>query len=254
MTARGQNDHMPLDIATVCIALILFLAALSRSTFGFGDALIAMPLLSFLIDIKMATPLVALVSATIAIAIVVRDWRQIDIKSARRLAISAMFGIPIGLLYLTQVEERVVKGVLAVVVIGFASFRLWKPRPSWLLHERWSYLAGWIAGILGGAYNTHGPTLLIYGTLRQWSPETLRATLQGYFVLAGVFLLASHCVAGLWNADLFIFFGISLPAVFLGIALGRKLNRRFRDERFSRVVCWLLMLIGVALLIDTTRL
>ena len=248
---------MQVEATTIFIPVILFLATLSRSTFGFGDAMISMPLLSLMIDIKMATPLVALTSGTIAMAIVIRDWHKIDLKSARRLAFSAMIGIPIGLLFLKQVDDRAVKTVLAVVVLCFSIYLLWRPRFHGNLHERWIYLAGFFAGILGGAYNTHGPPLVIYATLQKWTAETLRATLQGYFVMAGAVLLVSHYLVGFWstngsvNTTLFGFYGISLPAVFLGIILGRKLNRRFSNERFRRALYVLLLLIGVALLADS---
>ena len=46
---------------------------------------------------------------------------------------------------------------------------------------------GFFAGILGGAYNTNGPPVVIYGSLRKWSPATFRATLQGYFFMAAFF-------------------------------------------------------------------
>ena len=50
------------------VAAIVFLATLVRSTFGFGDALVAMPLLTLLIgDAKVATPIVAVASAVVAI-------------------------------------------------------------------------------------------------------------------------------------------------------------------------------------------
>ena len=56
--------------------LILFASALTRSTFGFGDALIAMPLLTLLVGVQTATPLVAFVGPTIAFTIVWRNWRN----------------------------------------------------------------------------------------------------------------------------------------------------------------------------------
>ena len=45
------------------VVAVLFLGSLVRSTFGFGDALVAMPLLTLLIPIRVATPLVAVASA-----------------------------------------------------------------------------------------------------------------------------------------------------------------------------------------------
>ena len=44
------------------IFFIVFIATLIRSTFGFGEGLIAVPLLALVIPIEIATPLVVLLS------------------------------------------------------------------------------------------------------------------------------------------------------------------------------------------------
>ena len=46
----------------MAVLSVVFLAALVRSTFGFGDALIAMPFLVVLVGLKTATPLMALIA------------------------------------------------------------------------------------------------------------------------------------------------------------------------------------------------
>ncbi|MCA9117288.1 MAG: hypothetical protein KDA79_19595, partial [Planctomycetaceae bacterium] len=58
--------------------LVLFTAALVRSTFGFGDALVAMPLLALFMPLETAAPLVALISLLIAGSVLQRDWRHAE--------------------------------------------------------------------------------------------------------------------------------------------------------------------------------
>lgn len=48
------------------IPIIIFCGALIYATFGFGDALFAMPFLSVLLGIKTATPLMTLNGCTLA--------------------------------------------------------------------------------------------------------------------------------------------------------------------------------------------
>ena len=69
---------MTLEPVFVAALGVVFVAALSRSTFGFGEALISMPLLSILFSTNAAAPWVALNSVTISAAILVRDWRQVQ--------------------------------------------------------------------------------------------------------------------------------------------------------------------------------
>jgi uncharacterized membrane protein YfcA len=55
-----------IDTTTLQVLIIVFIATLIRSAFGFGEALIAVPLLAFFIPLEVAAPLVVLVSITIA--------------------------------------------------------------------------------------------------------------------------------------------------------------------------------------------
>src|SRR5437764_4474082 len=185
-------------LVIVWVLAVIFLATLIRSAFGFGEALVAVPLLALRMPVEIAAPLAVLVSITVAAVIVLEDWHQVHLSSAWRLVLSTLFGIPLGLLLLTAVPEPVVKAALAVVIIAFSGYCLARRTPLALHDDRLAWLFGFGAGVLGGAYGMNGPPLVIYGTLRRWSPERFRATLQGYFLPASLVGMAGYWAAGLW--------------------------------------------------------
>ena len=47
-----HHDKNPMTIETWYVAAVVFLGTLVRSTFGFGDALVAMPLLTFVVSMQ----------------------------------------------------------------------------------------------------------------------------------------------------------------------------------------------------------
>src|SRR5262249_31722764 len=166
---------------TVLLVLaVVFLATLIRSAFGFGEALIAVPLLALLIPVGVAVPLATLLSITVAAVVVAQDWRKVHLGSAWRLVVATLLGVPLGLWLLKAAPEPVVKATLAVVIVAFSTYCLISRRPFALQSDRTAWLFGFAAGVLGGAYGMNGPPLVIYGTLRGWSAEHFRATLQGY--------------------------------------------------------------------------
>src|SRR3954470_23793153 len=115
---------MPVDHTTLTMLAVIFLATVIRSAFGFGEALVAVPLLALVIPVEVAAPVAVLVSVTVAGLVLLQDWRHVHPGSAGRLILSTMFGIPFGLLMLTTVAEPVVKAVLAVVIIAFSAYCL----------------------------------------------------------------------------------------------------------------------------------
>lgn len=69
---------------------IVFFATLIRSAFGFGEALIAVPLLAFFMPLQAAAPLAVLLSITIAGIVVIQDWKQIHFLSAGWLLLATL--------------------------------------------------------------------------------------------------------------------------------------------------------------------
>ena len=111
-------------VTSACVLFILFVATLIRSAFGFGEALVAVPLLAFFIPLEVAAPLAVLVSITVAAIVVVQDWNKIHLQSTGWLVFSTLFGIPLGLLLLMNSHQRLVKGTLAVIIMAFAAYAL----------------------------------------------------------------------------------------------------------------------------------
>jgi uncharacterized membrane protein YfcA len=235
------------------VLAVIFLATLIRSAFGFGEALVAVPLLALLMPVEEAVPVVTLVSITVAAIVVAQDWRQIHVRSAGWLVLSTLFGIPLGLWLLTAVPEAIVKGILAMVIIGFSSYCLVSRSPYQLKDDRLAWVFGFGAGVLGGAYGMNGPPLVVYGSLRHWSPEQFRATLQGYFLPASLLGMGGYWLAGLWTSAVTRNYLWSLPLALVAIFLGRAINQRMRGRSFLRIIHFGLLLVGAVLMIQSLR-
>src|ERR1700744_6164086 len=95
--------------AIVFVLSVIFVATLIRSALGFGEALIAVPLLALRIPLKTAAPLAVMVSITIAALIIIQDWQKVYVRAAAQLLLPTLFGIPLGLLLLTSSHQQAVK-------------------------------------------------------------------------------------------------------------------------------------------------
>ena len=241
------GDRVSSSATTIHVLAVLFLATFIRSALGFGEALIAVPLLALSMPVQVAAPLAVLVSITVAVVVVIQDWRQCPF-SQRGLAGAFHFvrHTP-GLLLLKTVPESIVKSMLGVFIIAFALYSLAGRKPE-LHNDRLAPLFGFTAGILGGAYGMNGPPLVVYGVLRRWQPAQFRATLQGYFLIASMVGMAGYAVTGLWTRTVSDYFLLSLPLALIAIFLGHAVHRRLSSSRFLICVNVGLALIGVLLL------
>jgi uncharacterized protein len=234
------------------VVAVVFVATLIRSTLGFGEALVAVPLLALRLPLTTAAPLAVIVSVAMAAVIVAQDWRHVHLRSASGLIMAALPGIPLGILLLARGNEHAVKLILGVLIIAFSAYSLAERSTLHLRedHRGWLLGCGFLSGVLGGAYGMNGPPLAVYGALRKWSPQHFRATLQGYFLVASLAGLLGFAVAGIWSAAITRYFVISLPAILIATLLGRALNRRMQGHGFFRLVYAGLIAIGGTLIVE----
>ena len=190
---------------------------------------------------------------TIAAIILLRNWRVADLNATWRLVLSSCFGIPVGLFLLKDVPEDLMKVFLGIVVILFSLYNLANRHLKIIDLRRvgggsmLAYLFGFVAGVLGAAYNTSGVVITVYATLRDWAPDRFRSTLQSYFVFTGLLILAGHGLAGLWTPEVLKFYVTAVPLILVAIFLGGKLHRFIPQGQFDGYVNVGLLIMGLLL-------
>jgi hypothetical protein len=207
--------------------------------------------LALVIPVRIAVPLSTLISVAVAGLILAQDWRKVHVRSAWYLVAPTLLGLPVGLLLLTAVSPPVAKVSMAVVIIAFSGYCLfgrWKPH---FPDDRHAWAFGLGAGVLGGAYGMNGPPLVVYATLRGWTPEHFRATLQGYFLPASAAGMCGFWAAGLWVPEVTRYFLWSLAPAAVAVVVGRVVNERTTPDVFARYVHLGLIGIGVLLLVQS---
>ncbi len=239
-------------MATVVLVLLIsFVASLTRSTLGFGESLIAVPLLLLFMPAEVAVPLSVMLSIIIALVIVIQDHSKVHIQSAKWLILYAIPGIPLGLLLLIYGHTLLVKTILGFLIIAYALYSLFGKLSLQCKSKSLLFVCGFLSGILGGAYGLNGPPLVIYGDMKKWSAKYFRATLQAYFLPASLLGFVGYAIKGLVTTEVTSYFLWSLLTVIPAIFLGRYLNHKLKSQAFFRYVYGGLIIVGAVLVLTT---
>jgi uncharacterized membrane protein YfcA len=230
------------------ITAIIFLAIFTQSVSGFGLSLVAMSLLVNVIGIREATPLVSLVAITAEFILLVYYRHVFNLRAVARLSAASVFGIPIGLFFLQRVDTGIVTAVLGVILLAFSLYSLFGLVLPRLEHPLWAYSLGFLSGILGGAYNTSGPPVVIYGTCRRWPPAEFKCNLQGFFLLISCLASLGHALSGSLTPTVWHHYLYALPGIGLGAVVGFSLDKRVDPQLFRRLILLLLIVLGLRLI------
>jgi uncharacterized membrane protein YfcA len=232
------------------IVTVVFLAALIQGLSGFGFALIVMPLITLVIGLRTAAPLVALAGLSVYGINVIRFRRSVNAGELVCLGIAAASGIPVGIWVLANVDESVIKPLLGSILIAYALYTLMRPTMPRLHSRWWAYPAGFVAGCLGAAYNTPGPPVIVYGSLRQWPKDEFRAVLQSLFFLSALLVVISHLLAGNVTGEVLKLYLYAVPALALGILAASRLDGKVDRDRFRVLVTVMILILGLSLLLN----
>lgn len=250
------------------VTAVLALAMLVRATIGFGDALLAMPILALLVGVRSAAPLVTALSLTVAALILGRGGRTVVTSETLWLLGGAVPGVPVGALLLRALPEAMLASMLGTTVCLYGVWRIVMlsrtggpgrsarsstTNASGHGAHRLAPVAGFAAGAFGAATGAGGPPVVMYGVARGWSPPRFRAALQMYFLCAGALAMCAYVAAGLWTATSTRLYVSSLPGVLVAVVIGSRLADRVPAAQFARLVAVALVALGSSLLVLSIR-
>lgn len=250
-------------MTTIWLVFIVFVGAVLQALAGFGFALVVMPLATLVLDLKTAAPLIALAALTTNTINIIRFHRSVNLDEVARLGVASALGVPVGIWTLVGVNELAINRLMGAILITYAAYALLRqstkrsgagrPAPSRPLAPWWAYPVGFLAGCLSGAYNTPGPPVVIYGSLRQWSKDEYRAIVQTVFLINAVLVVSSHVVARRLVAHVWALYALAAPALLLGLWSGARLDRYVDQGRFRTLVTLVILVLGISMLLGLGR-
>ncbi|MCF6278025.1 MAG: sulfite exporter TauE/SafE family protein [Anaerolineales bacterium] len=238
-----------MEINLALVGAVLFLASFTQSLSGFGVALISMALLPSLMSIQSATALVALIGIVVDFGVLARYRKSLKIREVWPLILASFFGVPLGIFLLSYVKEQVMLVALGFVLVGYAIYALVGFKLPALKEKIWAYLAGFLSGLLGGAYNTNGPPIIIYASCRRWPPDVFKGNLQSFFLVNSLIIVAGHAISGNFTPDIWTMFLAGLPGIALGLLAGISLDKKINPYVFRKIVLVLLLVMGVKMVV-----
>lgn len=219
--------------ALVISFMVILMAALAHAVSGFGFALLAIPLLAISLGAQTAVICVTALGAVLSTGAMVRDRRYVQWRTAARMSVGAVAGMPFGLVALHALGDRILTSLIGVVVLS----AVWvlARTPSLPSGVRVHLVAGASSGILLTSTGMNGPPLVLalHGNLER---RAFRATLQSIFAVQEIFAIAAFAYMGLMTEDIVriaVFGCLALP---IGWKMGDALFHCFSAQMYRTVV------------------
>ncbi|HPN38291.1 MAG TPA: sulfite exporter TauE/SafE family protein [Melioribacteraceae bacterium] len=230
------------------IVLILFIASFVQGFSGFGLAIISIPLLSLFLNIKHVIPLVALLGLLLNLLLFIELRKNIKFNDLINLYFGSIIGIPLGIYFFTIADVKVLKGIVATILLIFVTINFIKNLQIKSVKPIYGYLTGLFAGFLGGAINTNGPPVLIYQKMISQNKTNFKSSITGYYIVNSLIIVSLHFATGITQKFVIINFIQFSPIIILGYYLGNKVFNKINTVFFNKIILFLLLFIAIVII------
>ncbi|MCO6473764.1 MAG: sulfite exporter TauE/SafE family protein [Melioribacteraceae bacterium] len=230
------------------IIAVLFAASFTQGMTGFGFALVSIPLLSMMMELKEAVALGALGGLVVNIYLIIKLRSFVKFFDLKNLIIGSVIGIPLGTYMLNDLSPHILKIILGIIVILFVLLSVFKIIKQRNINTNLGYIFGFASGLLGGALNTNGPPILIYFYLNGYDKFKQKASITGFFLIASMFIVLSHALTGITSTTTLKNFGIALPFILTGIFLGSRAFGKISTLIYDRIILGFLFIVSIYLI------
>jgi len=241
-----------LEILTLPQILFAFaaiiLAYIVRGITGFGSALIAVPLLAFILPLTVIVPLMVLLDFIAAASHGLRHWRAVRWSLILPLLPFTLAGVGSALYLLKSVDVSLLRQALGGFIISYALYSLFSPKLHKIKHGRLLAVpAGGFGGLIGTLFGTGGPFYVIYLQLQGVDKTAFRATIASIFLIDGGLRLSGFISAGFYPRDTLMLVLTALPVMLVALYIGGHIHTNLKANVFRRGIGLLLIGSGLGL-------
>lgn len=230
-----------------------FTAAFVTGLSGFAFGMVAAAIWLHALSPAHVTTLIAFYALLVQSHAV---WKLRHALNVRRLVpfiAGSAVGIPAGIALLTWTTPASLRLGVGVLLIAFSLYNLMRPKLPIVTKatKPLDSTVGVCNGILAGSTGLAGILLLIWSGMRGWSGNEQRAVFQPTAVATFLMMIAWMGGTGTLTMEIGRLLVIGLPTLAAGTWLGWKLYGRLDEGSFRKVVVWLLLASGMALVANT---
>jgi uncharacterized membrane protein YfcA len=243
------NDPIFYAVSTFAILIM----GISKSGFGSGLGVLAVPIMSLVIPPAQAAAIMLPLLCLMDIFNVLHYRDKFDRTNLFILVPAAVVGILLGTFtfrYLSDAHIRILVGVLSVLfVLNYfieRRNRSKKTGPSILRGSFW----GTVTGFTSFGVHAGGPPVSVYLLPQRLDKTIFVGTTVIFFTIVNYIKLVPYYFLGQLNSNNLLVSLVLAPLAPLGVWVGIKLHDRVNEKLFYNLAYFFLFITGIKLLYD----
>lgn len=211
--------------------------------------MVAAPVLLLYLEPQQAVVVLNSLTAIMLAMVLVKNWRQLELRASAGLVLGGVVATPVGVLALNSASPSVLRITIAVVIIFLGLFSLTSVRLPFATRRLAGPIFGFLTSLAVTTIGIGGPLGAIYAIAQRWKPETVRASLALFFFASDSVAFALYAATGLVGRDTLANIGVMIPGLIIGFGLAAILVNRINDRIFRYAVIAVIVIAGSVMLV-----
>jgi uncharacterized membrane protein YfcA len=230
---------------------VIILSYAIRGSAGFGG--VTVPLLAWIMSLKIVAPMVAFLGLISSLAILRHDLRHVVWRDLWRVMPWCAAGVLGGLYFFKTLDARSLGQALGVFVLAYGAYSLWitfRPSEIGLPMRAVTPIAGTLGGFVGTIFGANaGSFFAIYLDFLKYAKTEFRATVAAILLGLGILRVSGYIAVGAFDRDALLACAAALPLMVVGAFFGNRIHANLAQLKFRRLVAVILLASGIPLLL-----
>lgn len=251
----GVSDQMltdPLNLAILFVGLML--AGVLKGAAGAGVAIIAIPVVASVYDIRVAVVLMVLPNFFTNLWQIIGYWKHnTEPAITYKFAACGAIGAGLGTALLAVLPISALGFLAASMVLIYVALRLAKGNfriPVAVAHK-WVYVVGTFAGSLQGAMGLSAPVSITFMHSMQLGRDTFIFAMSVFFAMMSVMQFPVQIGLGLTSVKFSLFSMLAMIPILIGLPIGSWIGRRMNAATFDKTILCLLIVLALKMINDS---
>lgn len=229
--------------------LIVIVASSLQTSTGYGFSIVGTPFLLLVFPFHEAIQINIILSICLSAVMIYSIRNEIDFTLLKRLVYGSPAGLLAGIFIYLFMDTALIKLGVGIIVLILTMLLI-----SNLTVKRTGFkdtAAGGLSGLLTTSIGVPGPPLLLYFSGARMDKTVLRSTTLAFYLFVYTISLIMQITFGETNSEIWISSALALPALFIGVALGRLVFKKITQKVFLNITYVILIFTGIYLVITS---
>lgn len=237
-----------MELSTILVLVVIFLANSVEQVIGFTGTALAMPITSLLIGVDLAKVVLNAPSIIGCGYLTITNLRYINRPVFVKMGGLMLVGMAGGVALSAHLSAQAALPACGIMVILIGANGLFNKK-EWHFSKAGEVALLLVAGFLHGMFLSGGVLLVLYAVKKLEDKHEFRATLAALWFLLGVVLFGVDISQGLITVDSLGFIALAFIPLLAAMFVGRKLHESLPQALFLKASYVFLMLSGATLLL-----